>query len=216
MSRIYEQLNVYDLTPLDILKNKWETDLDEPISEEMWHKIIQRIFSSSICLRHAVIQFKIVHRLHWSKVRLSKITDIDPTCDRCRQDPATLLHMFWTCPRLYMFWLNIFETFSGILGKVVEPSPLIALFGVAPEDASLSKREVNMVAFCSLLARRLILFKWKDPIPPTHSHWIREVMCHLKLEKIRYTVRGSTEKFYNIWQPFFTFVEGMEADNMTM
>ena len=116
---------------------------------------------------------------------LSKITDIDPTCDRCRQDPATLLHMFWTCPRLYMFWLDIFETFSWILGKVVEPSPLIALFSVAPEDASLSKREVNMLAFCSLLARRLILFKWKDPIPPTHSHWIREVMCHLKLEKIR-------------------------------
>ena len=28
MSRIYEQLNIYDLTPLDILKNKWETDLD--------------------------------------------------------------------------------------------------------------------------------------------------------------------------------------------
>ena len=104
----------------------------------------------------------------------------------------------------------------GVLGKVVEPSPLIALFSVAPEDASLSKREVNMLAFCSLLARRLILFKWKDPIPPTHSHWIREVMCHLKLEKIRYTVRGSTETFYNIWQPFFTFVEGMEADNMTM
>lgn len=101
----YNLLNTYNLTPLDLLKNKWETAIDEPISEETWLKIIQGIFSSSICLRHAVIQFKIVYRLHWSKVRLSNIkADIDP-CDRYRQ--ATLLHMFWACPKLYTFWQTI-------------------------------------------------------------------------------------------------------------
>ncbi len=57
----------------------------------------------------------------------------------------------------------------------------------------------------------LILFKRKDSIPPTHSHWMRE---DLKLEKIRHTIRGSFGTFYNIWQPFLTFFEGMEADNM--
>lgn len=35
-----------------------------------------------------------------------------------------------------------------------------------------------------------------------YGHWVREVMCHLKLEKIRYTVSGATNKFYKIWQPF--------------
>lgn len=217
ISIIYELLNTHDLIPLDLLKNKWETDLDESISDDTWHKVIQRIFSSSICLRHAVVQFKIVHRLHWSKVRLSKINpDMDPTCDRCRQDPATLLHMFWTCPKLYTFWKTIFETFTKIFGKAVEPSPLIALFGVTPEDTPLRWWETSMLTFCTFLARRLILFQWKDPIPPTYSRWIREIMYHLKLEKIRYTVRGSTGKFHTIWQPFLTFVEDMEADSITM
>lgn len=217
ISIIYVLLNTHDLTPLDILKNKWETDLDEPISEEIWHKVIQGIFSSSICLRHAVVQFKVVHRLHWSKDRLSKINvDIDPICDRCRQAPATLLHMFWTCPKLHMFWKTIFEIFSKIFGKAVEPTPFIALFGVPPEDTSFRWWEASMLAFCSFLARRLILFKWKDPIPPTYSHWIKEVMYHIKLEKIRYTVRGSTRKFFTIWQPFLTFFEDMESDSMIM
>lgn len=131
ISRIYELLSMYDSTPLNSLKNKWEEDLDELISEEVWHKIIQGIFTSSICLRHAVIQFKIVHRLHWSKVKLSKIkANIDSTFDRCRQVPATLLHMFWT---------NIFETFSGLFGEVVESSPFNALFGVAHEKNSFTK-----------------------------------------------------------------------------
>lgn len=101
-----------------------------------------------------------------------------------------------------MFWTNIFETFSGLFGQVVEPSPFIALFGVAHENTSFTKSKIKILAFCSLLARRLILIKWKDPLPPTFSQWIREVMYHLKLEKMRYAVRGSTGAFYNIWQPF--------------
>ena len=56
--------------------------------------MLQRIHSSSICLRHAVIQFKMVNWVHWSKAKLSKIRpDLDPTCDRCKQAPDTLLDM---------------------------------------------------------------------------------------------------------------------------
>ena len=201
---------------LDSLKDKWETDLGERISETLWQNIIRRIYSSSICLKHAVIQFKIVYRLHWTKVRLSKIkTDLDPTCDRCKQAPATLLHMFWTCPSLLSFWQSIFQTFSSICARTVKPSTLISLFGVAPTDAFFTGHQLNMIAFCCLLARQLILFKWKDARPPTYSQWIKEVMGHIHLEKIRYTIRGSTRKFYLTWQPFISFVEGMAATDMS-
>jgi len=200
ISKIYTLLNSHQVISLESLKRKWETDLEEPIS----------------CLRHAVVQFKIVHRLHWSKVRLSKFKpDLDPTCDRCKQAPATLLHMFWTCPRLYIFWQSIFDAFSGICGKTIHPSPLISLFGVPPVEISLSKCNTNMIAFGSLLARRLILSKWKDSHPPAYGHWIREVMCHIHLEKVRYTIRGSVEKFYSTWQPFISFVENVAAANFT-
>ena len=217
ISIIYELLNTHTSTSLELLKSKWEADLGEIIHEETWHKIIKGIFSSSICARHAVIQFKVVHRLHWSKVRLSKIrADLDPTCDRCGLAPASLLHMFWSCPRLYTFWNSVFETLSKVSGKIVEPSPFMALFGVVPMDTSLNRRDTNMFAFCSLLARRLILFKWKAVSPPTYCHWVREVLCHLRLEKIRYTLKGSTTKFYDIWQPFLTFVENANAGSVTM
>jgi len=43
------------------LRIKWETDLDETIPEEIWQQIIQSIF------RHTVVQFKIVHHLHWTR-----------------------------------------------------------------------------------------------------------------------------------------------------
>ena len=151
------------MTPLDLLKNKWETDLNEPITDDTWHKIIQ-----GICLRHVVIQFKIVHHLYWSKVRLSKIkADLDLTCDQCGRDPATLLNMFWTCQKLSTFWQSIFETFSKIFGKVLALFPFIAVFGVAKNPLEL--RDKIMLAFCSLLATRLILLRWKDPVPQIQS-----------------------------------------------
>lgn len=89
------------------------------------------------------------------------------------------------------------------------PAPFIALFEVAQSTSQLSTRKNMMLAFCSLLARRL---KWKDPTPPTHSHWIRKIMYYIKLEKIKYTIRGSTRKcHHNIWQPFLC-VEDVEAE----
>ena len=121
ISRIYTLLNTHNVSSLDSLRNKWEADLGGNFPEAIWQKILQRIYSSSICLRHTVVQFKIVHRLHWTKDRLSKIKrDIDPTYDRCKQAPVTLLHMLWSCPKLYNFWQSIFKTFSRICGKTVD------------------------------------------------------------------------------------------------
>lgn len=217
IGKIYGLLNLFNLSTLDYLKHKWEEDLSEQIPDAVWQKVIRRIHTSSICQRHTVVQFKIVHRLHWSKVRLSKIRpELDPTCDRCKQAHATLLHMFWTCPKLHHFWQSIFNTLSKILMEQIDPSPLTALFGVTPQAVNLSNCKSNMVAFCTLLARRLILLRWKDPLPPSYSHWIRETMQHLKLEKIRYSLQGSVLKFYATWQPFLAFVDQMEAENVTL
>lgn len=82
-------------------------------------------------------------------------------------------------------------------------NPLMALFGVAQTGFQIETKENNMLALCSLLARRLLLLEWKDP---THSHWIREIMFRMKLD-IRCTIRGSNRKCYDIWQPFPLFVE---------
>lgn len=98
----------------------------------------------------------------------------------------------------------------------IDPSPLTALFGVTPQAVNLSHAKSNVVAFCTLLARRLILFRWKDPLPPSYFHWIRETMQHLKLEKIRYSLQGSVLKFYATWQPFLAFVDQMEAENVIL
>ena len=159
-----------------------------------------------------------MHRLHWSKVKLAKfVPDMDPSCDRCNQDQATLAHAFWFCPKLNTFWQSIFKTLSDVLGIPIEPSASIAVFGVVSQEIHLSRQEKNMIAFASLLARRLILLKWKEKFSPTFKAWVNDVMHHLTLEKIRYSTRGyrGALTFYSIWQPFLTYVERMSAADIT-
>ena len=157
-----------------------------------------------------MLQCKFLHRVYWTKVRLARIyDDIDPTCDRCRQAPANLLHMFWTCPALQSFWSAIFDTISDVLLLQIDPSPIISLFGVLPENTrrGLRKYQYDFVAFVTLLARRLILMHWKKRYPPSHSRWISDILHFLKLEKIKYTLRGSISKFRKVWQPFLNYVD---------
>ena len=60
-----------------------------------------------------------------------------------------------------------------------------------------SKRRV--LAFTILLAGRLILFKWEHVLPPSHNSWLRGVLTHIKLEKVRFSLAGSVNAFNKTW-----------------
>lgn len=121
--------------------------------------------------------------------------------------------MFWTCPLLQTFWNSIFSSLSDILQVPVVPSPLIALFGVFPATYTLSKRKSNLVAFLTHLARRLILLHWKKTYPPSHTHWVKDVLYFMKLEKINHTLKGSIANYYKAWGPFLKHLDDVELQD---
>jgi len=69
------------------------------------------------------------------------------------------------------------------------------------------KGNVKTIAFSTLLARCLILLSWKKVAPPSHRRWVEEVMSYLKLERLKHTIRGSTQRYYTVWQPFLSYFE---------
>lgn len=136
--------------------------------------------------------------------------NIDPICDRSHQADASLIHMFWTCPTLLSYWSKIFDTLCAVTGVNIVPSSTIALFVATSDVLLLSSGNRSFIAFVTLLARRLILLKWKSAIPPLHSHWVRDVLHFANLEKIRYLLRGSQQQFSRIWDPFFEYVRKLD------
>lgn len=208
ISLLYNQISSIRLDSLNSIKALWEEDLGETISDELWSQILKRVHKSSICAKYCLIQCKLLHRVYYTKSRLSKIyPNISPSCDRCQISPGNLIHTFWLCPRLFSYWSGIFDTISKVLGREIKPNPFSALFGVYVGPPSLSSVHSNQLAFMTLLARRIILLKWKSPLSPSHTHWIKDVLYFLKLDKIRMTLHGSSDKFIQTWSPLFRLVK---------
>ncbi len=208
ISHILGLLSGLECTSMSRIRIAWEQDLRTSIDDGTWAKIVKRVHSSSMCARHSLVQFKVIHRVHFSKAKLAKIyPQINPICDRCKLEDATLFHMFWLCPKLKGYWKAIFEALSTVLTVKIDPNPLMSIFGIIPEGMELPVGGHKIVAFTTLLARRLILLRWKEAVPPSVSHWIRDVLSNLKLEKIRYTLRGSEDKFFKVWRLFLIFFD---------
>lgn len=208
ISALYKEILHMQRSSSLSVKRDWELDLGETIPDDLWQSILKRAHTSSICARHSFMQCKIIHRTHWTKVKISKFfPDVSPSCNRCKMIPATHAHMFWTCAALEEFWSLIFKTISDCLNKKVAPCPFIALFGTSRVTLTLSKSEADCIAFVTLLARRLILLRWKGASPPTFTHWISDVLYFLKLEKLKHSLRGSSKNFYKIWSPFLNYIK---------
>ena len=117
--------------PTDKLRTAWEADLCLSLSEDTWTSILKLVNSSSLCARHCLIQFKVVHRANISKAKLSSMySDVSPYCVKCKFAEASLIHMYWSCFSLNKYWRESFHTLSWVSNTKIEQTPLTALFGI--------------------------------------------------------------------------------------
>uniref|UniRef100_A0A3B3H857 Uncharacterized protein n=1 Tax=Oryzias latipes TaxID=8090 RepID=A0A3B3H857_ORYLA len=80
-----------------------------------------------------MIQFKVLHRLHYSKTKLNKIFPaVSAICDRCKT--SELGHLFWFCPLLYSFLSKIFTCISDSFDKYIQPNSHLISFWVSGQD----------------------------------------------------------------------------------
>ena len=94
ISFIYNTILNLSIPSLERTRCAWEQDLGVQLSTQTWEGSLDSIHSSSLCLRHNLIQFKIIHRLHFSRDRLAAIyPNTDPHCLRCHQGTATVVHV---------------------------------------------------------------------------------------------------------------------------
>uniref|UniRef100_A0A671WYB0 Reverse transcriptase domain-containing protein n=1 Tax=Sparus aurata TaxID=8175 RepID=A0A671WYB0_SPAAU len=210
ISRIYSSIQLYDDRLITNTKETWERELGLIFDEHWWESALQVIHKTSICARLTLMQFKVVFRCHYSKTRLAQIfPNTADVCDRCEGSPCNLTHMFFSCPALSNFWQIYFNTMSKVFSKTFHTSPHIGIFGLPEEYTQYSTKELEVIAFTSLIAKRHLLLNWKSTTAPSSTQWIKEAMSFLKVEKIRYSRRGNLKKFYNKWQSFMNFFATM-------
>ena len=132
-------------------------------------------------------------------------------CERCLLYTADHAHMFFSCPKRVGFWSGFFDTMSKALKVTLKPCSLTAIFGLPDESTNLTGRDCGVLAFASLIARRRILLLWKDPKPPSASAWFEDLLSFISLEKVKYTLRGSTDRFFDCWKPMLSYIDSLSS-----
>ena len=177
------------------------------IPDNVWAAGLEHIHQCSTNARHSLIQFKILHRLHYSKERLHKIyPEVSPNCDKCLSAEDTLLHSFALCPKVQTYWINIFAVLSKILNLNLEPDPLIVIFGVSEDTMRLTKHQQCFLSYGLVIARKLLLLHWKKKDTPTTKMWLSDLTSTLHLERIRFTLGDKLSYFDKVWSPLVGYL----------
>lgn len=202
-------VNVFQLpVNTEYIKEAWAKDFDEEISDEIWNESLGKIQDCSRNSRHRLIQFKVVHRLYYSKTKLSKIyNSVSPVCDRCKIKEGSLSHMFWFCPKLFNFWTAIFDFFSKVFQKEVKPDHGIAILGSSETLETFPIFQQRSLLMGMTLAKKIILLNWKSSDPPCFKVWLCELFHVIQLEDIRSIELKSHRQFKTVWQPFLDFLK---------
>ncbi|KAF4076630.1 hypothetical protein AMELA_G00217320, partial [Ameiurus melas] len=64
ISRIYDFILALGSEASTKNKNVWETEVGVQIREECWEHAIGKVQSTTSCVRHGLIQYKVLHRVH--------------------------------------------------------------------------------------------------------------------------------------------------------
>lgn len=167
ISYIYDTLQSISPVISTSIKTKWEEEMGTVIPDPLWEKSLEHTHRCSNNARHCLIHFKILHRLHYSKERLHKIyPEISPLCDRCLVAEDTLLHSFVLCPKVKIFWFNIFSLISRILKIQLEPNPHIIILGISDDIKRLNNYQQCFLSYSLITAKKLLLMHWKNKHPP--------------------------------------------------
>lgn len=142
--------------------------------------------------------YKVLTR--WYRVP-SKLTKIYPSlsaaCWRESGLRGSFLHIWWDCPKLRPFWLDIHAQIKLILDVELPDSPLESLlhFPTIP----LGQYRKSILPHLLNAARRLIPIHWKKPQIPTRTEWIGLVDNIMAAEEWMAKCKDKYEKFYSIW-----------------
>lgn len=207
ISYIYDTLQSISPVISTSIKTKWEEEMGTVIPDPLWEKSLELTHRCSNNARHCLIQFKILHRLHYSKERLHKIyPEISPLCDRCLVAEDTLLHSFILCPKVKIFWFNIFSLISKILQIQLEPNPHTIILGISDDIKRLNNYQQCLLSYSLITAKKLLLMHWKNKETPTTKIWLSDLTNTLYLERIKYIIMDKLPHFEKVWSPLIHYL----------
>lgn len=177
---------------------EWEKDLNHTFTESQLEHLFRLTHTSTVDTKMQENSYKVLTRWYRVPTKLTKIyPSLSAACWRECGLRGSFLHIWWECPKLRPFWLDIHTQIKLILDVELPDSPLESLlhFPTIP----LGQYRKSILPHLLNAARRLIPIHWKKPQIPTRAEWIGLVDNIMAAEEWMAKCKDKYEKFYSIW-----------------
>lgn len=189
---------------------KWEIDLGRTFSEDQKTNMIQSIFKTATCTKLQETNYKIISQWYRTPEILQKcFLNTSSECWRCQREQGTLLHVFWSCPRVEKFWKEVREIIQKFGELEIREDPALFLLHLS----EIPRKTYRNSILCHLVnaAKACIPLRWKQTQPPTVSMWLRKVEEVNRMEDLVWTARKKREIYLEIWTPWNCYVSSSEG-----
>ena len=177
-AKIYQIITKSDTT-ISIPHHKWEQDLQLSPDAGFWTKICNNIYTMSKNANLQLIQYKIIHRTHFTRQKLSKFTSISDTCINCTQNTTdNYIHAIWFCSPVFLFWKQVTESLSALLDCHIPLSPSLCLLGDT-SATTLNPSYIQLLLSALTIAKKTILNNWKSKTSINILQWKRQLSDHI-------------------------------------
>ncbi len=162
MSKIYRALSKIDES-VSLPIAKWEADLSVSWDHNFWSKICLKTFELIRNPGFQLIQYKILHRVHYTGHRMFRMGfTASNNCSHCKGNtPDNYIHALWFCPPVQRYWYRICEDLSKCLKCSIPASPLVCLLGDL-DGVTTDGNTIHMAFTALCIAKKTVLMNWKN------------------------------------------------------
>lgn len=153
ISHLYDTVLRLTSSSSEKFKISWDNEIGIQIPEDLWEEILEPVHKFSNDGKYCLIRFKIIHRLNCFKVKIHSIyPNVSPVCEKCQSLEASLFHSFVSCPKVKVFWNDIFSTISNDTNSLLKLDPLLIIFGTTEELRKLRTAQQQLLSYCLIPA----------------------------------------------------------------
>lgn len=126
-----------------------------------------------------------------SKPRLADIyPDLDNKCERCAHSPANLTHILVLILTDKLLEFHLWNVVTCQSYSTSTITPCCYFWNCRRPHSHIIQTQILLI-FTTLLSFHRILLSWKSSVPPSLAVWFKCIIFFLKLENIKFTLRGS-------------------------
>ena len=206
ISKIYKLLSKTDNT-IALPSLKWEADLSFTTDSDFWPQICSNIFSMSTNPNLQLIQYKILHRTHYTGQRLFRM-GLAPSniCTHCSDNtPDNHAHALWFCPPVHRFWLEVCKELSVWLKCSIPACPKLCILGDL-NGINVDRKSAQMVLTVLCIARKTILMNWKSKNNLSINQFRNFLLDHISMEIMSLSSTHQSDEYHSLWSPLISLI----------